>query len=45
MPVPKGINKSKFDSCVMKVQRKNPGRGNAFAICNVALRKKIRRGN
>jgi len=41
-PVPKGINKAKFDRCVAMVQKKNPGRGNPFAICNFALSKKRR---
>lgn len=43
-PAPKGVSKAKFDRCVMKVKMNNPGRGNPFAICNVALRKTRRKG-
>ena len=36
MPVPEGVSKEKFDSCVAKVQAKGEV-DNAYAVCTAAL--------
>lgn len=39
MPVPKGVDKKKFDDCVDKVKDKQGKKVNAYAVCNASLKK------